>query len=84
MPEGGGILVPREDEDALARAICRLSASATEREAMGQHAQRHVSERFSSDRLVRDIDHLYRELLGLGVPGRSEAPVETPGSRLPS
>jgi glycosyltransferase involved in cell wall biosynthesis len=58
-----GLLVNREDERALAEAIARLAREPELRTRLGASARRHVLERFSSDRLVRDIEALYDELL---------------------
>jgi glycosyltransferase involved in cell wall biosynthesis len=61
-PESG-ILVPPGDEEALAAGIERLSGDGELRERMGQRAREHVLTRYSAERLVSDIDALYRELL---------------------
>lgn len=58
-----GLLVRREDEKALAEAIGRLARDPELRARLGANARQHVLERFSSERLVRDIEALYRELL---------------------
>jgi glycosyltransferase involved in cell wall biosynthesis len=59
-----GILVQEGDAEALGRAVARLAADPELRRRMGSKARDHVAERFSAVRLVRDIDGLYRELLG--------------------
>ncbi len=58
-----GILVPSGDEMALAGAIGQLARDADLRRAMGERARAHVLSRYSVDRLLADIDGLYRELL---------------------
>jgi glycosyltransferase involved in cell wall biosynthesis len=58
-----GVVVPAGDSDALGEAIAALAADASRREQMGARARAHVRERYSVDRLVRDIDKLYSELL---------------------
>jgi glycosyltransferase involved in cell wall biosynthesis len=58
-----GILVPPDDEAALAAAIALLSDDTTLRRSMGGRARAHVLPRYSVDRLIDDIDALYRELL---------------------
>jgi glycosyltransferase involved in cell wall biosynthesis len=58
-----GLVVPPGDSDALGDAIATLAADANRREQMGARARAHVRERYSVDRLVRDIDELYTELL---------------------
>jgi glycosyltransferase involved in cell wall biosynthesis len=58
-----GILVESGDADALAAAFRRLAENRTERLALGTAARRDVARRFSSERLVDDIDRLYHEAL---------------------
>jgi glycosyltransferase involved in cell wall biosynthesis len=58
-----GILVPAGDVDALAAALRTLLDDQSGREAMGRRARTFVRERFSIDRLLHDVDALYRELL---------------------
>ena len=57
-----GLLVEREDLQGLADALIYLARNAAEREAMGV-AARQVSARFGSERLVDDLDLLYRRLI---------------------
>jgi glycosyltransferase involved in cell wall biosynthesis len=73
-----GMLVPRGDHEALARALAHLAKDAELRRQMGTRARRHVLERFSIERLLRDIQALYEELLAEG-PGAAGA--KPPGSR---
>lgn len=58
-----GILVPPEDEDAFADALRRLLLDPGFAARLGAAGREHVRDRFSIDRLVRDIDVLYRRLL---------------------
>jgi glycosyltransferase involved in cell wall biosynthesis len=58
-----GRLVPPEDESALARAIESLAHDPELRASLGRRARDHVRERFAHERLLRDIDGLYRRLL---------------------
>jgi glycosyltransferase involved in cell wall biosynthesis len=58
-----GALVPAGDVEALAAGIRHLLTDDAAREAMGQRARAHVRERFSIDRLLRNLDALYSELL---------------------
>jgi glycosyltransferase involved in cell wall biosynthesis len=58
-----GIVVSPGDEEALASAISRLAADRALRERMGRAAREHVLQRYSIERLIADIDSLYRELL---------------------
>lgn len=58
-----GILVPPADPAALAEAILRTLGSADESARRARAAQEYVLAHHSVDRLLRDIDDLYRELL---------------------
>ena len=60
-----GIVVPPDDEAALAEAISRLAADRNLRAHMGKRARQHVLRRYTVERLLVDIDALYSELLGL-------------------
>lgn len=62
-----GILAPKDDADGLARATTRLASDHSERRRMGECARAHVSERFSVERLLDDVDSLYRNLLDEGT-----------------
>jgi glycosyltransferase involved in cell wall biosynthesis len=59
-----GALVPREDERGLALAIRRLAGDATLRARAGSAARANALAHFSLQRLVTDLDQLYRGLLG--------------------
>jgi glycosyltransferase involved in cell wall biosynthesis len=58
-----GMLVAPGDATGMGRAIAALAGDGNGRARMGLQAQAHVTTRFSVDRLVRDVDGLYRELL---------------------
>jgi len=58
-----GYLVPSEDARALAAAILRVLRDREAAYRMGQAARAHVRERFRADRLVRDVEGLYTELM---------------------
>jgi glycosyltransferase involved in cell wall biosynthesis len=58
-----GILAPADDDGSLAGAIKRLADDPELRQSMGERARGHVLSRYSVDRLIDDIDALYRELL---------------------
>jgi glycosyltransferase involved in cell wall biosynthesis len=58
-----GLLVPPLDAHALADAILRLLRDPALARRLAQHGRGHVQQNFSYERLVRDVDHLYRELL---------------------
>jgi glycosyltransferase involved in cell wall biosynthesis len=58
-----GILVEPGNAAALAAALGHLARDPTERLRLGAAARREVERRFSPERLVDDIDRLYREAL---------------------
>ena len=58
-----GILVPPADPDATAAALAELARDAERRAAMGAAGQEHVFRKYAVERLVDDVDRLYRELL---------------------
>jgi glycosyltransferase involved in cell wall biosynthesis len=65
-----GFLVPVGDTGALAARLVELARDPELREAMGSAGAARVYERYSIDRLVDDIDTLYRALIS-GKPARS-------------
>jgi glycosyltransferase involved in cell wall biosynthesis len=80
-----GILVPPGDEAALASAIVRLADDRDLRDRMGRSARAHVRGRYSVERLLEDIDALYRDLVdartGEGI--RSPGPLPRPRGSSP-
>jgi glycosyltransferase involved in cell wall biosynthesis len=62
LPECG-LLARPGDPRALGEAIASLAADAERRRSMGERARRHVTERFTVERLVQDIGHLYEDLI---------------------
>jgi len=60
-PESG-VLLSHGDADGLAAAIVALASDDVRRGRMGEHGRSYVGSRFSVERLVHDIDALYREL----------------------
>ncbi|HET7485759.1 MAG TPA: glycosyltransferase [Solirubrobacterales bacterium] len=63
VEEETGMLVPPGDAAALAAAILRLAADAGLRERYGLAARRRAIERYGAERLLDDVDGLYRELV---------------------
>lgn len=59
-----GALAPYDDAAGLAEAVTALLGDETLRRAMGERGRASVVARYGIDRLVNDIDALYRELLG--------------------
>jgi glycosyltransferase involved in cell wall biosynthesis len=70
--DGTGFCVAPGDDDALADHLSRLAADTALRHVLGKHAQSHVLSTFSIDRLVTDVDDLYRELLAQRAELRRE------------
>ncbi len=66
-----GFLVPVEDVEALAAALERLARGPELRRQMGRAGRERTLPRYKVERLVDDVDALYRELLteaGLPLP----------------
>jgi glycosyltransferase involved in cell wall biosynthesis len=57
-----GLLVDANDEEGFAAAIDRLLGDRDLRQTMGRSGREHVRARFSLDRLIADVDALYRRL----------------------
>ena len=57
-----GFLVDAGDTDALAEQLTVLARDPVRRAKMGAEGRAHVLERYAVDRLVDDIDLLYRSL----------------------
>jgi glycosyltransferase involved in cell wall biosynthesis len=73
-----GILVRVGDVDAIADALERLAQDPELRRRLGEHGRARVVPRYRVERLVDDVDALYRELLSekglpLPVPARARA-----------
>lgn len=66
-----GVLVPRSDAAALADGLQRLLSDPDHRRHCGAEARRVALERFSIDRVTREVESLYRQLL----QGRPASPV---------
>jgi glycosyltransferase involved in cell wall biosynthesis len=58
-----GFLVEPGDVDALAERLARLAADPELRERLGAAGRARVIPRYSVERLVDDVDRLYRSLL---------------------
>ena len=59
--ENSGLLVPAGDPVAMADAVFRLAGDTHTRTAMGTEGRNIAKTRYTSDRLVQDIDRLYRD-----------------------
>lgn len=62
-----GILVPRGDPDALAKAINARLSDPNGTKKMGDSGRRRAEEYFSLDRMVREMEELYDSLLKAGT-----------------
>ncbi len=58
-----GLLIPPRDAEALAGALERLLSDPAWARELGDHARDHVREHFSLDRLGREINEIYEELV---------------------
>jgi glycosyltransferase involved in cell wall biosynthesis len=58
-----GLLIPPRDAGALAEALTRLLKSPDLAKKLGQNARKHVREHYSLDRLGREINAIYEELV---------------------
>jgi glycosyltransferase involved in cell wall biosynthesis len=72
-PGVNGLLVPSGDVPALAAAIKDLIADPARRAAMGVAGRRLVLERHGADRMVKELEDLYRSLLA--APALNARPV---------
>jgi len=58
-----GLLVPPRNSAALAEAICRVLRTPGLRNTLGQAGRRRVLDHFSNERMIRNVERLYEELL---------------------
>jgi glycosyltransferase involved in cell wall biosynthesis len=58
-----GFLVPSNDEEKLSQAVIRLLTNPEMSKEMGEEGRRRVSEFFSADRMIKEIESLYSHLL---------------------
>lgn len=66
-----GVLVPDDDEQAMAAAMLRLAAMPAERERMGGNAYAHLQRQFALPAVSEKYFHLYqtgRQAAGQGMP----------------
>src|SRR5260370_22567722 len=73
LDQGGGILVPPGDPEALARAICTLLADPALAVSLGAEGRVLVREQFGVDRMVKESVRLYRGLLAGRQPHEAMA-----------
>jgi glycosyltransferase involved in cell wall biosynthesis len=60
-PGNSGLLVPAGDPVAMADAVFRLAGDTHTRTAMGTEGRNIAKTRYTSERLVQDVDRLYRD-----------------------
>jgi glycosyltransferase involved in cell wall biosynthesis len=58
-----GLLIPPQDPEALAAALARLLDEPAWAKKLGENARRQVEENFSLERLGREINEIYGELV---------------------
>jgi glycosyltransferase involved in cell wall biosynthesis len=78
-----GLLVEPGDREALADALARLAADPELRRRMGEAGRERVLPRYAVERLIEDVDGLYRRLLaqkGVAVSGAVAGTRRTPVS----
>jgi len=63
---GQGVLINPGDVQGLIKALTLLADDAALRQRLGEAARRHVTQRYSQARLVRDLAALYEELCAGG------------------
>ncbi len=61
VDQRGGQRVPPGDSKALAQALRELLTAPQRRREMGQHNRRIVEERFGWDRVIRQLEEVYRD-----------------------
>jgi glycosyltransferase involved in cell wall biosynthesis len=68
--EENGLLIPARDPEALGQAMLRLLADPEWAKALGDKAKAHVREHFSKDRMAKEINEIYDELVEQKLPKR--------------
>ena len=62
-----GLIVPARDSDALAKRIEELLDDPSFRRSLGIQAHRHITERYSIDRMIDRLEQVYRRVLARGT-----------------
>lgn len=63
-----GLLAPRDDANAIATAVIDLLADPARAARLGAEARARVLPRYDGHRLLRDVDHLYAQLVARELP----------------
>lgn len=71
LADGGGLLVPVEDEQALADVLDRLAGSADLRQRLGDEALQVIQEHYALDRVAARYASVYAALLGAAPASRA-------------
>ena len=66
-----GLLVPRRDPGAMARALDRLLGDPTLRRRMGHDGRAYVEKALGGERMAREFDRLYERVLGTTLSAQS-------------
>jgi glycosyltransferase involved in cell wall biosynthesis len=66
--EEAGLLVPRGDVEAFARALLRMAGDTELLARRGAAARQRALDRYGAERLIADVDALYRELAAAKEP----------------
>ena len=67
---GGGLLVPPDDTDALADALCRLASDRALRDELGQRARTGVREHYTIEASTETLIRILQQVTGNGGPLR--------------
>ena len=68
LAEGGGVLVPLDDDTRLAAELDRLAADPAERRRLGEEARKLALERYSFSSIADRYRSVYEEMLGTETP----------------
>jgi len=69
-----GILVRKGDYEAMGKKVLELLESAEKRRELGKRGREFVKDRYSKERLVRELSELYRDLKRRGHPACRVSP----------
>jgi glycosyltransferase involved in cell wall biosynthesis len=84
-----GLVVPREDPEALADAVLDLLRHEDKRRVMGRAGMERVAKKFTSERMASEYERIYMQMVPAGTgltsppPGRSIAALDERGRQEP-
>jgi glycosyltransferase involved in cell wall biosynthesis len=64
VAEGGGLVVPADNYQALAQGMAEFFSAETDREAWGQEARQEAEEKYAWGVVVKKLEEVYQELAG--------------------